>query len=256
MYKGSLPLKCFYGLLCIFLSFIFITSFAHGAEAQSTLTGLGYVDTNTFSIDNVDNYVGNIVTDSNNDIYIFGDIGTSNSGGMIDLDWNEGKAEYYGDIFIAKYSPNRELIFGIVIDNPTGWIISGDIVVDDDGNIYISGDFGGSVDFDFTDGTALKIATGGEDAYLMKILANGTFGWVQTFGGSQNDYLSALAIDTSNHVLYGVGTIGTTNVDINPGVGVDTKTQQGVMLVKYDLDGNYIGGNVYGDTRFTSVFIV
>jgi len=70
-------------------------------------------------------------------------------------------------------------------------------------SIYISGSFGGTVDFDPSPNAALKTSQGGSDAFLCKFDLDGNFIWVQTYGGTNWEYGGPIAQTNSFIYVYG-----------------------------------------------------
>ena len=72
-----------------------------------------------------------------------------------------------------------------------------------DGTLHISGDFYGTLDFDPGAGTANVTSQGQNDAFLLKLNANGEFVWVYTVGSSGGDCGHHIAVDGANNVYFG-----------------------------------------------------
>lgn len=99
------------------------------------------------------------------------------------------------DIFVAKYSSSGALQWvqtagSTSLDNATS------VVVDNAGNVYIGGNFTGTITF----GTTSKITVGSYDVFLAKYDTSGTLQWVQTVGGSFFESLKDIYIDASANV--------------------------------------------------------
>src|SRR5688572_17920960 len=62
------------------------------------------------------------------------------------------------------------------------------ISVDGSGNVYTTGYFSGTADFDPGAGTFNLTAAGGDDIYISKLDASGNFLWAKQMGGTLNDY--------------------------------------------------------------------
>jgi hypothetical protein len=79
-----------------------------------------------------------------------------------------------------------------------------DMAVDAQGNIYIVGYFGGSVDFDPGPGTFMLHTTPGvnTNAYVQKLDANYNLLWAKSFGGTSNTahFAEDVAVDDSGNV--------------------------------------------------------
>jgi len=126
----------------------------------------------------------------------------------------------------------------------TGSTPSGPSVAEDgSGNIYITGGFKGTVDFDPGDGTDIKIAAGLSDIFLTKIYANGTYGWTKRFGGESvnDDIPHSFTVDGAGNVYITGGFRSTVNFAADFG-GTDSKTSVGscdIFLTKINTNGTY-----------------
>lgn len=76
------------------------------------------------------------------------------------------------------------------------------IILDDEGNIYVSGFFTGTTNFD-PNGDFLLTATGDSDFFILKLDVLGNFLWVTSFGSNQSTSCN-LALDSENNI-YCVG---------------------------------------------------
>ena len=95
------------------------------------------------------------------------------------------------------------------------------IAVDATGNVYTTGTFKGTADFDPGTGTFNLVASGVNDIFVSKMDASGNFLWAKKIGGSGDDYGNGIAVDASGNVYTTGSFIGT--VDFNPGVATDNK---------------------------------
>jgi hypothetical protein len=125
------------------------------------------------------------------------------------------------------------------------------VAVDTAGNVYVVGEFAGSVDFDPSpNGTDLHSSHNGTiDAFLSKFAPDGTFLWARTWGGgpvggtgfSGRDVPNGLAVDGSGNV-YVSGPFQYT-VDFNPAGGATRTSNAGsmnnVFLSKFSPDGTF-----------------
>lgn len=125
------------------------------------------------------------------------------------------------------------------------------IAVDGSGNIYSTGIFGSSTDFDPGAGTNTLTPSGGMNAYVLKLNNTGGLVWARHFtGGSCYGY--DVAVDGSGNV-YTTGQFANT-VDFNPGTGANKIKAPGspgtpnIYVSKLNASGNYVwamqlGGN-------------
>ena len=88
------------------------------------------------------------------------------------------------------------------------------VVLDGSGNVYVEGQFGGTVDFDPGSSVDPHTSNGGQDVFLSKFDASGNFQWARTWGGTGRDVPNGMAIDHAGNV-YLAGPFQNT-VDFNP----------------------------------------
>lgn len=95
--------------------------------------------------------------------------------------------------------PNYE--WGSLIGNNMNLYVY-DNATDVAGNVYITGEYSGTVDFDPGAGTQTQTATasGGRDIFILKLNADDTFGWVKTYGGTGIDFGQRITVDNSGNI--------------------------------------------------------
>lgn len=128
------------------------------------------------------------------------------------------------------------------------------MALDQLGNIYIAGDFFGTVDFDPGTGVANLMSTSGpmvnSDVFVLKLDNQGNFLWAKSFGGPKDDWGHNVATDFSNDV-YLTGVYQGT-VDFDPASGVTSCTSQGswdTYVSKFANNGNFLGVKVFGNSK-------
>ena len=99
------------------------------------------------------------------------------------------------------------------------------IAVDGSGNVYTTGIFVGTADFDPGAGTANLTSLGSYDIFVSKLDASGNFVWAKSMGGTGPDYGYAIAVDGSGNV-YTTGDFQGT-VDFDPSAGTANLTSAG-----------------------------
>ncbi|MEI8024114.1 MAG: SBBP repeat-containing protein, partial [Actinomycetota bacterium] len=123
----------------------------------------------------------------------------------------------------------------------TGIDSGGSVAVDSSGNIYTTGSFEGTVDFDPGVGTANLTAVAFSDVFVSKLDASGNYVWAKSFGGTDYDSGGSVAVDSSGNV-YTTGSFRST-ADFDPSVGIANLTSAGfleVFVSKLDASGNYV----------------
>ena len=128
------------------------------------------------------------------------------------------------------------------------------VAVDASGNVYTTGYFTGTADFDPGSGVVNLVSAGSNDVYISKLDALGNFVWALRLGGTGPQSGTDIALDNSGNV-YVVGNFNNT-IDVDPGAGVVNITSLGaqdVFIAKYDPSGNYIWSKRFGSTAAESI---
>jgi len=204
------------------------------ASAQFNLTWAN-------SIGGTWNQIGeHVTTDAAGNIYTVGTFSDTS-----DLDPTAGSQtatpEGGDDIYVVKQSSNGSLIWaksfgGSNTDSPAG------VGVDNSGNVYISGTYGGAIDLDPSAST-FSFFAGSIEVFVLKLDASGNFVWGKSMGSGANDYATAMCLDASGNV-YTAGTFESM-MDFDPGAGVYQITPFGsggtdVFVSKLDANGNFV----------------
>jgi len=129
--------------------------------------------------------------------------------------------------------PGEESPFGVTADN--------------DGNIFVTGYFMLTVDFDPGRGVDQHTSNGAEDIFVTKLGPDGSYHWTRTFGGSFFDVPHGIATDADGNVI----TVGDfrEQVDFDPTEGEDIRQAVGesdFFVTKYGPDGCYLWTRTVG----------
>ena len=122
------------------------------------------------------------------------------------------------------------------------------VAVDGSGNVYVTGYFGGEVDFD-PEGGDPHTSNGSNDIFLSKFDSSGNFEWARTWGGFKSDQGYGVAVDGASNV-YVTGFFGGT-VDFDPDGG-DPHTSNGiddVFLSKFESSGDFEWARTWGGSE-------
>ncbi len=95
-------------------------------------------------------------------------------------------------------------------------------VIDNDGNIYTTGSFNGSVDFNPDTATHILTSNGGSDIYIQKLSSDGSFLWAKSIGGGDTDGAEFITTDNDGNI-YVTGIFSLT-VDFDPGTAINNRT--------------------------------
>ena len=153
------------------------------------------------------------------------------------------------DIWVQKLDASGNFIwarsFGGSSDD-----IGRSITVDASGNVYTTGYFQGTADFDPGTGTANITSAGNEDIFIQKLDASGNFLWAKSFGGSLADYGLSIAVDAAGNV-YTTGYFQGT-ADFDPGAGTANHSSIGnedIFVQKLDTSGDFVWARSFGDSN-------
>ncbi len=122
-----------------------------------------------------------------------------------------------------------------------------DLDIDNEGNVYVCGQFSGDVDFDPGLGITLESAGSGADAFILKLNSLGDLQWVKTFGGNETVAAISISLDSFGNIFVTGIFQGTT--DLDPNDDILSFTSEGVQdcfIQKFDNDGNLIWAQVFG----------
>ena len=234
-----------------------IADFDPGAGSVN-LTSAGSTDIFVSKLDASGNFVwvkrmGGIGVDLGNSIAVDGSGNVYTTGifeGTVDFDPGTGTADLVtaglDDIFVSKLDASGNFVWaknmgGTITDQGYG------IVVDDSGNVYTTGVFTGTTDFDPGAGTANLTSAGNWDIFVSKLDASGNFVWAKNMGGTSTDRGNSIAVDSSGNVYTTGYFYGTT--DFDPGAGIVNLTSAGsadIFVSKLDASGNFVWAKKLG----------
>ena len=195
------------------------------------------------------NDVGNSITvDASGNVYI-----TGYFDGIVDFDPGAGTANLTSaggdDIFVQKLDASGNFIWAKSFGGAAYSDVGNSITVDASGNVYTTGVFNETVDFDPGGGTANLTSAGLMDIFVQKLNASGNFIWAKSFGGASNDLGNSITVDASGNV-YTTGFFYVTG-DFDPGAGTTNLTSVGgddIFVQKLDASGNFIWAKSFGTT--------
>ena len=156
------------------------------------------------------------------------------------------------DIFIAKFDGNGNFIWVKRFGGNVNDMIKS-IKVDLAGNIYSSGYFSNTADFDPSVTATYSLAAVGigyQDAFISKLDANGNFVWAKRFGGGSDDRAGYATVDSKGNVFVTGRFQGTVDLDPSPtgvfNVSPVGGSSYGIFISKFDGNGNFIFGKQLG----------
>ncbi|MCH2489238.1 MAG: SBBP repeat-containing protein [Flavobacteriales bacterium] len=153
------------------------------------------------------------------------------------------------DVFVQKTNADGTLewavnVGGSMFDYGTG------ITTDDQGNVYITGYFDDTVDFNPGADEWLLTSQGGGDVFILKLNSDGAFMWAKSVGGADYEESTDIGVDELGNV-YVLGYLYET-ADFDPNLGEVLITSQGAsdtFLLKLDSAGDFVNVYSYGGTN-------
>ena len=178
--------------------------------------------------------------------------------GTVDFDPGAGVYELISngaeDIFVSKLDSSGAFIWARNLGG-TSTDTGESLAIDGSGNVYTTGRFSGTADFDPGAGVANLTSAGLEDIFVSKLDSDGNFVWAKSMGGAAPSYAHGwdIGVDGSGNV-YTTGNF-TQTVDFDPGPSVSTLTsiaETDIFVSKLSGDGNFIWAKGFGGIWFDS----
>lgn len=145
------------------------------------------------------------------------------------------------DVFVSKLDSAGNFVWAQQLGGSSFDVATG-IAVDGAGNVYTTGGFQGTADFDPGAGVFNLTSAGQQDIFVSKLDSAGNFVWAQQMAGSEFNNAFGIALDGAGNVYTTGGFLGT--ADFDPGVGVFNLTSSGGFngfVSKLDGAGNFLG---------------
>ena len=155
-----------------------------------------------------------IAVDGSGNVYTTGTFSGTSTFAPTSLSSVNGTA----DIFVSKLNSAGTSVWAVGMG---GGVVAGDqsnaIALDSSGNVYTTGFFNASANFNPA-GTFTLFTAGGTDIFVSKLTSTGAFGWAGHMGSSNADQGKAIALDSSGNV-YTTGSFSPPTADFDPGSG-------------------------------------
>jgi hypothetical protein len=146
-----------------------------------------------------------ISVDSSGNVYVTGDFEGSATFGAAGTLTSPGS----DDAFVAKLNAtNGTVLWAKNVGGPGSSSFGLGVKVDSSGNVYTTGSFTGSANFN-PNGSFVLSSAGSADAFVWKLNSSGTFVWAVGLGGSGYDTGYGIALDSSGNP-YVVGSFSNT----------------------------------------------
>lgn len=185
----------------------------------------------------------NIGYDVDGNVYVSGYVSTT-----IELDGITMTSNGSSDFYLGKYSKEGNILWAFNIGGELADAVE-DIHITDDGTIFLTGYFNGSVDFDPSNKKVVKTSKGSDDVFLARYSTQGSLVWVKTFGGEAEnsvDRAYGLAVHPSGYIF----------ITGHYGSEIREKTEAGLQVAQAygDLDVFYAKYDFRGRNHFIRGF--
>ena len=152
------------------------------------------------------------------------------------------------DIYVSKLDANGDFVWAKSIGSATTTNLNSTrIALDGSGNVYTSGYFNGTLDFDPGATTYTLTAFTSVDIFVSKLDASGNFIWTKQIGGSGTDTPSGMTTDAFGNVYLTGANSGT--IDFDPSAATYTLSPTGIydiFVSKLDASGNFVFAKTFG----------
>ncbi|MFT5821840.1 MAG: hypothetical protein ACI8ZM_003096 [Crocinitomix sp.] len=171
------------------------------------------------------------------------------------VDFDPGAAEFNlsainGDGFVSKLDENGDFIWTVPFSS-TGNDNARALELDATDNVYVTGYFRNTLDFDPGPGTSELTSNGITDAFVCKLDLDGSHLWSRAFGGTEEDVSSGISLDSDGDVII-TGDYSLT-VDFDPSASESNGTSEGaydIFVSKFNNDGDFIWSKQFGGSTF------
>ncbi len=193
-------------------------------------------------------YGSAVAVDNNGNVYIAGAFE-----GTVDFDPGSGtynlSAAGNDDIFIQKLDAAGNFLWAKSIGS-VGWEDAFGMTIDNAGNVYVTGYFDGSVDFDPGNGYYYLYAQGGGDIFVLKLNSSGNFVWAERMGGNHFNAGYAITADNNNNI-YVTGLFYETAYFSSDSLipGLTSAGDRDVFVAKLNSNGHLIWAKGFGGSN-------
>ncbi len=163
------------------------------------------------------------------------------------------------EMFFAKYDSNGNYLMAKALNGTGTYEYVSGIATDPSGNIYVSGLFRGTTDFDPGPGVFNQTPVNTDGLFYGKYDASGNFIWAKMLNPSNtggNNGMKDLCYDNNGNLIFG-GDFGLGTIDADPGPGVFTLTNLGApgptrdfyICVYSSVNGNFVNAFSVGSNQ-------
>ncbi len=220
------------------------------------LTSAGNQDVFIFKLDLLGSFLwavnlGGVAGENGNSIAVdaFGNVYTTGSF-MDTTDFDPGTGVFnliaspiFPSIFVSKLDSSGNFLWakniGDVNNGNGGVGLS--IALDSASNVYTTGNFSGTIDFNPETGTFNLTSSGQDDMFISKLNSLGNFLWAKKIGSVGYEVSRSIAIDASQNIY--ITGFFQEMIDFDPGIGIFNLAPaigSDIFISKYDSSGNFL----------------
>lgn len=161
------------------------------------------------------------------------------------VDFGDGKLTSTGgsNVFLAKMSTTGSHLWSQRFGGAKGASANG-VATDSSGNVVVTGEFEGTIDFGGGTLTSHGSAFGAGDVFVAKFNSSGQPTWSTSFGDTFADFGTSVATDVAGNVIV-AGTFQG-SVDLGGAVITSAAAMPDVFVVKLDPAGKYVWSRKIG----------
>ena len=171
---------------------------------------------------------GSVAVDASGNVYVAGTVRGNSNFGLQEI------TAVNNDIFLAKYNATGNLLW-VKQAGGAGEDAASSVVLDASGNVYISGSFRNTANFD----SLTVTSSGSDDGFIAKYSSSGNPIWARSFGSDSQDVVNTMAIDGLGNIYVGGYHSGNTGFS-NSTVTLTTNGKSDLIAAKYNSNGDLI----------------
>jgi hypothetical protein len=181
--------------------------------------------------------------------------------GIVDFDHGSAVNTLSGsndDIFVLKYDALGEHVWAERLGGSSNDYVN-DIAVDDSANVYTTGIFRGTANFDPNGPLIVNlVASGSYDAFISKLDSNGNYKWVRQLSASDGETGKSVLIDRYGDIIVGAWFNNVMDADPTSGTYVVNPAFKGVhtyLILKLTAGGGFLWAKTsgHGSTNYFDI---
>ena len=160
------------------------------------------------------------------------------------------------DIYILKLNSSGNFLWAKSIGS-VGLDEATSVDVDPAGNVYSTGYFNYTVDFDPGVGTFTLTNTTNDNAFILKLDASGNFAFAKHLKVDDNSIGYSIKLDATGNI-YACGSFRATLFDMDPGATTFTvasvSSTDDIFVLKLNASGNFVWGKTMGGVDYEEAY--